>query len=55
MSTRDHVFTLGIEKEFQFIDPERREPRSHIQEILASAARLPARHFHVKLSTFENV
>jgi carboxylate-amine ligase len=32
---RDHVFTLGIEEEFQIIDPETRELRSHIQQILA--------------------
>src|SRR5689334_24188749 len=32
---RDHVFTLGIEEEFQIIDPESRELRSHIQQILA--------------------
>jgi hypothetical protein len=31
----DHVFTLGIEEEFQIIDPETRELRSHIQEIIA--------------------
>ncbi len=30
----DHVFTLGIEEEFQIIDPETRELRSHIQQIL---------------------
>jgi carboxylate-amine ligase len=35
MSANDHVFTLGIEEEFQIIDPETRELRSHIQEILA--------------------
>jgi carboxylate-amine ligase len=34
MSAPDHVFTLGIEEEFQIIDPETRELRSHIQEIL---------------------
>ena len=34
--TRDHVFTLGIEEEFQIIDPETRELRSHIQQILAN-------------------
>ena len=28
------LFTLGIEEEFQIIDPESRELRSHIQEIL---------------------
>ena len=32
---RDHVFTLGIEEEFQIIDPQTRALRSHIQEILA--------------------
>ena len=30
----DHVFTLGIEEEFQLIDPETRELRSHVQELL---------------------
>jgi carboxylate-amine ligase len=35
VSAKDHVFTLGIEEEFQIIDPETRELRSHIQEILA--------------------
>ena len=34
MSVSEHVFTLGIEEEFQIIDPETRELRSHIQEIL---------------------
>jgi carboxylate-amine ligase len=34
MSTADHVFTLGIEEEFAIIDPQTRELRSHIQEIL---------------------
>jgi carboxylate-amine ligase len=36
MKNDDHVFTLGIEEEFQIIDPETRELRSHIQEILAN-------------------
>ena len=36
MKADDHVFTLGIEEEFQIIDPETRELRSHIQEILAN-------------------
>src|SRR6476646_3748562 len=35
MKQSDHVFTIGIEEEFQIIDPETRELRSHIQEILA--------------------
>src|SRR5881275_1944518 len=34
MSMKDHTFTLGIEEEFAIIDPETRELRSHIQEIL---------------------
>src|SRR5438045_2769196 len=33
---KDHVFTLGIEEEFQIVDPETRELRSHVQEILAN-------------------
>jgi carboxylate-amine ligase len=36
MSTKEHTFTLGIEEEFAIIDPETRELRSHIQEILES-------------------
>ena len=34
MSKQDHQFTLGIEEEFQIIDPETRELRSHVQQIL---------------------
>src|SRR5262249_52221988 len=34
MSVKDHVFTLGIEEEFAIVDPETRELRSHIHEIL---------------------
>jgi carboxylate-amine ligase len=34
MSEKEHVFTLGIEEEFQIIDPQTRELRSHIQQIL---------------------
>lgn len=34
MSQAKHVFTLGVEEEFQIIDPETRELRSHIQQIL---------------------
>ena len=35
MSNPAHVYTLGIEEEFQIVDPVTRELRSHIQEILA--------------------
>jgi carboxylate-amine ligase len=31
---KEHTFTLGIEEEFAIVDPETRELRSHIQEIL---------------------
>src|SRR5678816_1891011 len=34
MSVKEHVFTLGIEEEFAIVDPETRELRSHIHEIL---------------------
>jgi carboxylate-amine ligase len=34
MSVKDHVYTLGIEEEFAIVDPQTRELRSHIQEIL---------------------
>ena len=41
---RDHTFTLGIEEEFQIIDPETRELRSHIQQILADGKVLLKEH-----------
>jgi carboxylate-amine ligase len=34
MRTKEHTFTLGIEEEFAIVDPDTRELRSHIQEIL---------------------
>jgi carboxylate-amine ligase len=34
MSASDHVFTLGVEEEFQIVDPATRELRSHIQQFL---------------------
>ena len=34
MSAKPHTFTLGIEEEFAIIDPQTRELRSHIHEIL---------------------
>src|SRR5438067_13888489 len=34
MSAKEHTFTLGIEEEFAIVDPDTRELRSHIQEIL---------------------
>src|SRR6266480_2413517 len=44
MVTKDHVFTLGIEEEFQIIDPETRELRSHIQQILADGKMILKEH-----------
>ena len=37
MSSLRPTFTLGVEEEFQLIDPETRALRSHIQELLATA------------------
>src|SRR2546423_9244032 len=34
MPATNHTYTLGIEEEFAIVDPETRELRSHIQEIL---------------------
>ena len=34
MTAEDHLYTLGIEEEFAIVDPQTRELRSHIQEIL---------------------
>src|ERR1051326_3679678 len=34
MAAKEHIYTLGIEEEFAIVDPQTRELRSHIQEIL---------------------
>src|SRR5437899_12517386 len=44
MASKDHVFTLGIEEEFQIVDPETRELRSHIQQILADGKMILKEH-----------
>src|SRR2546423_4409758 len=49
MGSTDHVFTLGIEEEFQIIDPETRELRSHIQEILAGGKILLKEHVKAEM------
>jgi len=49
VSTHDHVFTLGIEEEFQIIDPETRELRSHIQQILADGKMLLKEHVKAEM------
>src|SRR4026209_2315825 len=33
-----HAFTVGVEEEFQIVDPETLELRSHVSELLASSA-----------------
>ena len=35
-----HAFTIGVEEEFQIVDPETWELRSHVSELLASSASL---------------
>ncbi len=49
MSAKEHVFTLGIEEEFQIIDPETRELRSHIQEILADGRMILKEHVKAEM------
>ena len=34
----EHAFTVGVEEEFQIVDPSTWELRSHVQELLASSA-----------------
>src|SRR5216110_1833463 len=45
----DHIFTLGIEEELQIIDPETRELRSHIQQILADGKLILKEHVKPEL------
>src|ERR1043166_1183266 len=46
---KDHIFTLGIEEEFQIIDPETRELRSHIQQILADVKLVLKEHVQAEM------
>ncbi len=50
---KDHVFTLGIEEEFQIIDPETRDLRSHIQQILEDGEVIL--HEHLKPEMHQSV
>ncbi len=45
----EHVFTLGIEEEFQLIDPTTRELRSHIQEIIAAGKMILKEHVKAEM------
>ena len=49
MIPSDHIFTLGIEEEFAIVDPETRELRSHIQEILEGGNSYNINVFRVSL------
>ena len=40
MTVERPAFTLGVEEEFQIIDPETRELRSHVQELLEEGVRV---------------
>ena len=44
MTYNSHVFTLGIEEEFQIVDPETRDLRSHVQQILADGKMILKEH-----------
>ncbi len=46
---RDHIFTLGIEEEFQIVDPKTRELRSHIQQILADGKMFLKEHVKAEM------
>jgi glutamate---cysteine ligase / carboxylate-amine ligase len=46
---QDHIFTIGIEEEFQIIDPETRELRSHIQQILEGSKMILNEHVKPEL------
>ena len=47
--THQHIFTIGIEEEFQIIDPVTRGLRSHIQEILADGKVILKEHLKPEL------
>jgi glutamate---cysteine ligase / carboxylate-amine ligase len=49
MAIKEHVFTLGIEEEFQLIDPSTRELRSHIQEIIAGGKMILKEHVKAEM------
>src|SRR5882762_239534 len=49
----DHRFTVGVEEEFQIVDPTTWELRSHVSELLASSA--PAFGEHVKREMHQSI
>src|ERR1039457_7291678 len=49
----DRLFTLGIEEEFQIIDPVTRELRSHIEQIIdRKSTRLNSSHLVISDAVF---
>jgi carboxylate-amine ligase len=55
MSEQTPRFTLGIEEEFQLIDPETRDLRSHVQHLLADPDTLPALREQLKPELHQSV
>src|SRR3981189_686994 len=49
----DHRFTVGVEEEFQIVDPTTWELRSHVSELLASSA--PAFGDHIKREMHQSI
>ena len=49
----DHAFTVGVEEEFQIVDPNTWELRSHVTELLASSA--PAFGEHIKREMHQSI
>src|SRR5262245_9421602 len=49
----DHAFTVGVEEEFQIVDPNTWELRSHVAELLASSA--PAFGDHIKREMHQSI
>src|SRR5204862_7910462 len=49
----DHAFTVGVEEEFQIVDPNTWELRSHVSELLASSA--PAFGEHIKREMHQSI
>jgi carboxylate-amine ligase len=49
----DHAFTVGVEEEFQIVDPHTWELRSHVQELLASSA--PVFGDHIKREMHQSI
>src|SRR5260370_7449305 len=48
-----HMFTVGVEEEFQIVDPVTWELRSHVSQLLASSA--PAFGDHIKREMHQSI